>query len=110
MTTAVLEYDFYNINDSNIYRQYTNVVNIVFNKNNINNHINQLHNQLYQINNDIIVSRANMIVSCFQTFINHETQPTLNKTHYVLFDYYNMPLLRIVNSEDRAILYCAKFK
>jgi hypothetical protein len=95
------------------YLLYMNNINITFDKNNINN--NDLGYMINNIDNEYIRKNRNIIVNCFETFINKENQDILDQTHYILFDHYNMPMLKLINSnmwccDNESTYYYAKFK
>jgi hypothetical protein len=92
---------------------YMNDINIAFNKYNINN--NDLMYMLCTIDNDTIARYSNIIITSFETLINTESQEILNQLNYVLFDHYNMPLLKLINTnvsdyENPQRIHYAKFK
>jgi len=118
ITTSKPEYSFNRMNsvvNGNNYAEeyllYMNNINITFNKNNINN--NDLDYMIYNTDCEYVRKNCNMIVNCFETFINKENQDILDQTHYILFDHYNMPMLKLINDiphENEPIYYYAKFK
>lgn len=97
--------------DALLYYQYD--INIAFNKYNINNH--DLMYMLCTVDNELVTRNSNMIVTCFETLINGESQDILNQLNYILFDHYNLPLLKLINTnvsdyENPQRIYYAKFK
>lgn len=90
------------------YLLYMDNVNIIFDKNNINN--NNLNYILENSQCEYIRKYRNIIVNCFEIFINNESSNIINQTYYFLFDYYNMPLLKITNiiSHETKSNYCVK--
>ena len=93
------------------YLLYMNNINITFDKNNINN--NDLGYMINNIDCKYIRKNRNIIVNCFETFINKENQDILDQTHYILFDHYNMPMLKLINSnmniDNESTYYYARF-
>ena len=113
ITTSKPEYRFNSMTNqyAEEYLLYMNNINITFDKNNINN--NDLGYMINNIDSEYIRRNRNMIVNCFETFINNENQDILDQTHYILFDHYNMPMLKLINSnmniDNEPTYYYAKF-
>ncbi len=109
ITNSKPEYRFGSINSIEVQEKliYMNNINIVFNKDNINN--NEIDYVLSSIDNDLIAKKSNYIKSCYETFINGQNQSILDQTHYILFDHYNMPLLKIINTSDNIDIESQRF-